>query len=257
LTERDCTAVVHGLPTQLKQCVQRAICHRHVLRSWSWPQQSQHKAEAAILIPFFASAASQAAAPGGSPSTSLSAAATAGQLRLLLTRRARHLRRHAGQMSFPGGVLEPGDNSLLDTAMRETTEETGVHGSYIQPLGKLGDMLTISGYRLHVYIAWLQAGFELQPDPGEVEAVYAADVETALDARHYHWQPRETPAGSVQMPEMVLEQQRVWGITAVIIWHLSCLWHDHLYLNSGHSGEFDIASVWQQQTPAAGRRSQK
>ncbi len=160
-------------------------------------------------------------------------------------------------MSFPGGVLEPGDSSMLDTAMRETTEETGVHGSHIQPLGKLGDMLTISGYRLHVYIGWLHAGFKLQPDPDEVEAVYAADVETALDARHYHWQPRETPAGSVQMPEMVLEQQRVWGITAVIIWHLSCLWHDHRHANSGPYGEFNVASSWQRQTPAAGRRSQQ
>jgi len=144
---------------------------------------------------------------------------------MLLTRRARHLRRHAGQMSFPGGVAEPGDASLLATAVRETTEETGIHADFIQPVGKLGDLFTISGYRLHVFVGWLQPGFALQPDPNEVEAVYAADVDTALDARNHHWRSRNTPAGTIQMPEMTLEQQRVWGITAVIIWHLSCLWH--------------------------------
>jgi 8-oxo-dGTP pyrophosphatase MutT (NUDIX family) len=145
---------------------------------------------------------------------------------MLLTRRARHLRRHAGQMSFPGGVAEPGDDSLQATAMRETTEETGIHGDFIQPLGKLGDMMTISGYRLHIFLGWLQPGFAVVPDPNEVETVYAADVEIAMDAAQYQWHLRETPAGHLRMPEMTLEQQRVWGITAVIIWHLSRLWHD-------------------------------
>lgn len=205
-------------PQQLLQCVQRALQFQPQLRRWSWPQQySRPAADAAILIPFFSTAEAVVSQSQLAPAP----------LRMLLTRRARHLRRHPGQMSFPGGVAEPGDASLLATAMRETTEETGIHSDFILPLGKLGDMLTISGYRLHVYMGWLQPGFTVLPDANEVEAVYVTEVEHALDARQYLWQLRDTPAGRVRMPEINLEQQRVWGITAVIIWHLSCLWHQH------------------------------
>ncbi|MBU1187786.1 MAG: CoA pyrophosphatase [Gammaproteobacteria bacterium] len=232
MTESLAGAVAAQVPQQLLQCVQRAVQCQSRLRRWSWPQQdsgphlqdsgdARPAVDAAILMPFFASTAN--------PNCHPEVAHTDGNesMRMLLTRRARHLRRHAGQMSFPGGVAEPGDTSLLATAVRETTEETGIHADFIQPVGKLGDLLTISGYRLHVFVGWLRPGFALQPDPNEVEAVYAAAVDTALNARNHHWRSRSTPAGTIQMPEMTLEQQRVWGITAVIIWHLSCLWHGH------------------------------
>lgn len=232
MTELPAGVAATQVPQQLLQCVQRAVQCQSRLRRWSWPQQdsaprlracgdARPAVDAAILMPFFASAEN--------PSCDAILAHTddCESLRMLLTRRARHLRRHAGQMSFPGGVAEPGDASLLATAVRETTEETGIHADFIHPVGKLGDLLTISGYRLHVFVGWLRPGFALQPDPNEVEAVYAAAVDTALDARNHHWRLRSTPVGAIQMPEMTLEQQRVWGITAVIIWHLSCLWHGH------------------------------
>lgn len=255
MTDRSDQPIDACLPPQrLRQCVQQAAHYQSHLQRWSWPQQqTQHASEAAILIPFFA-------APEASADKGVSKAhARSGSLRMLLTRRARHLRRHAGQMSFPGGVIEPGDASLLATAMRETTEETGIHGDFIQPLAKLGDMLTISGYRLHVYMGWLQPGFTVLPDPNEVDAVFMPAAETALDAHNYQWQQRETPAGHVRMPEMQLEQQRVWGITAVIIWHLSCLWHQHSNIMADGQN-ISPAPAWPQsdtQQHSAGKRSKQ
>ncbi len=222
MADRSSMTAHDPVPVCLRECLQRAAHYQPPLHNWSWPQQSSRRpVEAAILMPFFASrgvagnAEGALVAPDQTP------------LQMLLTRRARHLRRHAGQMSFPGGVAEHGDDDLLATAIRETTEETGIHGDFIQPLGKLGDMITISGYRLHVFAGWLRPGFAVDPDPNEVEALYATEVATALDVRRYRWRLRETPAGCMRMPEMYLEQQLVWGITAVIIWHLSCLWHQH------------------------------
>jgi 8-oxo-dGTP pyrophosphatase MutT (NUDIX family) len=160
------------------------------------------RAEAAVLLPFF----DHADGP-----------------RLLLTRRAEHLPRHAGQMSFPGGVRAPGDRDLLDTALRETAEETGILPAQVEPLGRLGHMLTVSGYRMHVYAAWLQPRFTLQPDPGEVAAVHMADAAEATGRARFRWRDRDTPAGRVRSPELALDGQRVWGITAIILWQLARL----------------------------------
>ncbi|MDA3933195.1 MAG: CoA pyrophosphatase [Gammaproteobacteria bacterium] len=202
------SSVEESISDELRHSLLRSLALAHLqpgsLQRWSWPNAAaSSRPNAAILMPFYSSADDQN--------------------RLLLTRRARHLRRHAGQMSFPGGVAEPDDANLLQTAIRETEEETGIRDSYIEPLGKLGEMITISGYRLHVYVAWLRNGFEISPDPNEVEAVYLTDAAKALHPQTFHWQQRETPAGMVPMPELQLEQQRVWGITAIIIWHLSTL----------------------------------
>lgn len=144
---------------------------------------------------------------------------------LLLTERAAHLNTHAGEVSFPGGAYEADDADLLTTAIRETGEETGIEPSFIEPLGVLGELDTISGYRLRAYVGWVRPGFQLQADTDEVASLIRADAAYALDTGNFTWETRTTSAGTFNLPEITLSCQltahRVWGVTGVLLWQLS------------------------------------
>lgn len=140
--------------------------------------------------------------------------------RLLLTRRAEHLKVHPGEISFPGGAMEPEDNGLLATALRETAEETGIQAHYVQPLGMLGELDTISGYRLRAYVGWVREGYQLQAEQAEVAELILTDFEPVMSADSFNWQQRSTSAGTFNLPEIQLNGHRVWGVTGVILWRL-------------------------------------
>ena len=81
------------------------------------------------------------------------------QLTVLFTQRAKHLKHHAGQVSFPGGKQEDTDENLLETALRETEEEIGLHRSHIEVIGNLPIYRTISRYEVLPYISFVQPDF--------------------------------------------------------------------------------------------------
>lgn len=141
--------------------------------------------------------------------------------RLLLTRRAEHLKVHPGEISFPGGAVEAGDESLLDTALRETGEETGISANLIEPLGIVGELDTVSGYRLRAYVGWVHPGFQMVREEAEVAELILADFSHAIDAANFQWRQRITSAGAFQLPEIQLNGHRVWGVTGVILWRLA------------------------------------
>jgi len=144
--------------------------------------------------------------------------------KLLLTRRAEHLKIHPGEISFPGGAAETEDKSLLATAIRETTEETGISAEFIDPMGIVGELDTVSGYRLRAYVGWVRPGFQLQADRSEVAELVLADSLLAMDKANFNWHVRTTSAGTFNLPEINLNGHRVWGVTGVILWQLvKCL----------------------------------
>ena len=171
------------------------------LSHWSHTLPSDKLRQAAVLIPLLQNYSSQP--------------------RLLLTERAAHLKNHAGEISFPGGAYESDDVELLTTAMRETYEETGISPEFIQPLGVLGDLDTVSGFRLRAYIGWVRTGYELKAQTSEVASLINTDASYALTTSHYHWQTRITKAGKFELPEIQLETHRVWGVTGILLWELS------------------------------------
>ena len=99
-----------------------------------------------------------------------------GRPSLLLTRRARGMRRHAGQWALPGGRLDPGENTV-EAALRELHEELGLDLPQDDVLGRLDDYRTRSGYVITPVVVWGPAKAELVPEPGEVAAVYHATLE--------------------------------------------------------------------------------
>lgn len=78
-----------------------------------------------------------------------------GRQHVIFQKRTDQVRDHKGQISFPGGAVDPGDADLVATALRETHEEIGVHPDHIEILGQLDDMVTISNFRVTPFVGWL------------------------------------------------------------------------------------------------------
>ena len=148
----------------------------------------------------------------------------AGGVQAVLTRRTDTLRHHAGQVSFPGGRLEPGDAGPLQAALREAGEEVGLHASQARPLGYLDPLVTITGFRVTPVVAMLDPQFVPLADPGEVAEIFEAPLEFLLTPDNL----RHVDIEFLGRTRHVLEYQtlatspdhRIWGATASILLNL-------------------------------------
>jgi 8-oxo-dGTP pyrophosphatase MutT (NUDIX family) len=100
---------------------------------------------------------------------------------ILLTKRMGHLRRHSGQVSFPGGRIDATDASPEDAALREAQEEVGLDPSFVELAGRLPDYITGTGYRVTPVVGVLRPGFTTEASPDEVESVFVLPLTTLLD----------------------------------------------------------------------------
>jgi 8-oxo-dGTP pyrophosphatase MutT (NUDIX family) len=136
---------------------------------------------------------------------------------LLLTVRSRHLRRHAGQISFPGGALDPVDVDAAAAAMRETEEEVGISRRFIEPIGYLPDHYVGTGFRLTPVVALLQPHFELRPQCSEVEEVFEVPLSYALTSANYRLRRRTVRSGEQEFWELSYGARNIWGATARVL----------------------------------------
>lgn len=145
-------------------------------------------------------------------------------LRVLLTRRTDSLRNHAGQVSFPGGRIEPDDASAVAAALREAQEEIGVAPSLVAPIGFLDPMLTVTGFRVLPVVARVDPGYVAIPDPNEVDEVFEVDLDfllapDSLQEIGMDYRGRVRHVLEFQRAPRA-PQHRIWGVTAAILFNL-------------------------------------
>ncbi|MDY6846296.1 MAG: CoA pyrophosphatase [Chloroflexota bacterium] len=109
---------------------------------------------------------------------------TEGRWHVLLTRRSQELVEHRGQVAFPGGARERGDENLQWTALRETYEEVGVEPHDVQILGSLGDMPIITGYTVRLFVGEIPWPYKLTVNTDEVESAFVVPLDWLADSKH-------------------------------------------------------------------------
>ncbi len=145
-------------------------------------------------------------------------------VRVLLTRRTDSLRHHAGQVSFPGGRIEADDLDVVSAALREAQEEIGLGRDLATPLGFLDPLITITGFRVLPVVARIDPGFVAVPDPGEVAEVFEVDLDFLmhpdnLEHVDIEYRGRTRHVLQFRSPPQA-PQQRIWGVTASILFNL-------------------------------------
>ena len=138
-------------------------------------------------------------------------------LTVLLTERSADLKQHAGQVSFPGGGMEPHDEHILATALRETHEEVGIEPALVNVAGYLKPMPTITGYAVTPVVGLVSERFELSIDPVEVETAFEVPLEFLMDAGNEEHSEREIDGVVYPIITFHFEDHRIWGATAGII----------------------------------------
>jgi len=136
------------------------------------------------------------------------------ELTVLLTERAADLRHHPGQISFPGGRLEPSESDPVAAALRETEEEIGLDRRYVEVLGFLPDQLIITGYRVTPVVALVAPGTAFKLDPVEVAAVFEVSLRHVLDPANHRPRQRTLGGRSVMVYEIPCGTRNIWGATA-------------------------------------------
>ena len=140
---------------------------------------------------------------------------------ILLTKRTAHLKKHAGQVSFPGGRIDPDDLHAEAAALREAHEEIALDPGQVEIIGRMEDYVTGTGYRITPVLGLLPPDLEYRPSPHEVEAVFELPLHVLLD-----------PAAPRRQRQHVSGEWRdywvwphpdhfIWGATAAILVHLA------------------------------------
>jgi len=128
--------------------------------------------------------------------------------------------RHSGQVAFVGGKAEHSDKSSVDTALRETHEEIGVHSNEINILGKLGYHYSISNFQITPVVATMPWPCKLVLDPAEVSHTFTLPLMWLADENNYEIKHRQPPESNRQIPVVYFNEydgELLWGATARMI----------------------------------------
>lgn len=141
----------------------------------------------------------------------------AGRAHIVLTLRSDSLGRHSGQVSLPGGAVEPGE-TIAQAALREAEEEVALPAADARLLGLLTPLdIPVSGFRLHPVVAAMERRPGLTPAEGEVAAILEVGVEELLQQKRLVTIERERDGRRVVVPALRAGRFEVWGATAMVL----------------------------------------
>ena len=139
---------------------------------------------------------------------------------ILLTQRTAHLKKHAGQISFPGGGWEEQDPHLEATALRETEEEIGLHNRHIEVLGQLSLYETSAAYGVTPVVGWVEPPFDLTIDPFEVAEAFEVPLGWIMQRENHQVESRVRDGRRRHYYVLPYEGRFIWGATAGMLVNL-------------------------------------
>lgn len=142
------------------------------------------------------------------------------QLHLVFMKRNAYDGPHSAQVSFPGGAREAGDQSLAETALRETREELGIR-EHIRILGAFTPLhIPVSNFMVHPFVGWTGKRPAFQPDASEVQYLIESPLNDLLHptaVAHDYW---EHHGRSIRAPYYKVKEEKIWGATAMMLCEL-------------------------------------
>jgi 8-oxo-dGTP pyrophosphatase MutT (NUDIX family) len=140
---------------------------------------------------------------------------------VILTERPMTMRKHPGQISFPGGRRDPGDASLVATALREAEEEIGLPPACVEVIGTADRYRTITGFEVTPIVGVVPPDLDLRPQPGEVADMFEAPLHWLLDPARQAVRTAQFRGRERSYYEIEWQGRRIWGATAAMIVNLS------------------------------------
>ncbi|MBB3452171.1 8-oxo-dGTP pyrophosphatase MutT (NUDIX family) [Rhizobium sp. BK313] len=136
---------------------------------------------------------------------------------VIFTLRTSTLRKHSGQIAFPGGAIDPEDTSPEMAAVREAGEEIGLADVFIEPVARLPFYLAATGFRITPILAVVKPGFELALNPTEVEDAFEVPLSFLMDPGHHVTDSMVWQGIERHFYRMPYGPRMIWGITAGIV----------------------------------------
>lgn len=180
-------------PLEAYDRIERKVRSDRELQPEGWPKPTGPLQPAAVLIPLVER-------PEG--------------LTILLTRRAEGMRRHSGQIAFPGGRADPGETPW-DTALREAHEEVGLDPSFVRLAGLTDPYETVTGYSITPVVGFVRPGFELVLEAAEVAEAFETPFAYVMDPANHERRIRDFGDGMNRHFFAIAHDDRlIWGATA-------------------------------------------
>lgn len=187
----------------LSRCYNRAVNAAHVkkvVRNYVKKEiDGRHLTPSAVLIPLFS---------------------MDGSLHVVLTERTQEVGSHKGQVCFPGGTTQVEDDSLLETALREAWEETGILPEDVEIVGELDDNVVAStGYIITPFVGFIPYPYHFHANEGETKDIFCVPLSVLLDGQRFCYQEREIGEYQYSGPVCDYDGHVIWGATGRILRH--------------------------------------
>lgn len=139
------------------------------------------------------------------------------EAKVIFTQRTTTLRKHSGQIAFPGGAIDAEDASAERAALREAEEEIGLAPIFVEPVGRLPQYLAATGFRITPVLSVVKRGFTLKLNPHEVDEVFEVPLSFLMDPKNHQRGSRVWDGAERHFYRLPYQDRNIWGITASIV----------------------------------------